>query len=85
MVKVKEKTSKKSKTLAQSDDDEQENFIQVNQYLANDVLNDEQELDEKVVEERDEMLIENLKAIDKKNRKRLRTEVVGGELDVNMS
>jgi hypothetical protein len=85
MVKVKDKTSKKSKSLVQSDDDEQENFIQVNQYLANDVLNDEQEFDEKFVDERDEMLIENLKAIDKKNRKRLRTEVVGGELDVNMS
>jgi hypothetical protein len=68
MTKTKTKSKLISSKLVQSDEDlGEEEFIKANQYLTNDVLNDEDDLDDKTVEERDELLIEKLKSLDKKN------------------
>ena len=76
------------------DDNDEEMFIKANEFLVNDSLNDQErrrhaDNDEQEAD-RDEMLCDKLKAIDRKssggaNSKRLRTEVVDGELDVNIT
>jgi hypothetical protein len=68
MFKKKIKTKLISPKLIHSDEfRDEEEFIEANQYLTNDALNDEESLDDETVEERDEILIEKLKSIDKKN------------------
>jgi hypothetical protein len=68
MVKTKSKAKLVSTKLVHSDDDGcEEEFIEANEFLTNDVLNDEENLDDKTNEDRDEILIEKLKLIDKKN------------------
>ena len=81
------KASKKKDIVSQlANPREEEEFIEANTYLENEAINDEEEnFNEKAFAEKNEQLIEKLRAIDGKKRKNLRTEIVQGEFDVNIS
>ena len=81
------KASKKMDIVSQlANPREEEEFIEANTYLENEAINDEEEnFNEKAFAEKNEQLIEKLRAIDGKKRKNLRTEIVQGEFDVNIS
>lgn len=65
---------------------EEEDFLVSNTFLENEALNDEEEnFDEKLYEEKNKEMIDKLRTIDGKKRHNLRTEVVDGEFDVNIS
>ena len=69
MVKVKnnlKKIENLNNLLTHGDNDEEE-FVKVNEFLINESLNDEENLDRRILEERDEELYEKLKSIDRKN------------------
>jgi hypothetical protein len=83
LVKMKKNISK-ARSYADENDDEE--FIKPNEYLTNEALNEEEEnFNEDIFDEKDEALIEKLKSLDGRRSKRLRTEVVSSELDVNIS
>ena len=76
-------TEIEKKLIVESDDEE---FVSANNFIANEVENEEEEnYDDGFYQAKDEQLIDKLKSIDGKKRKRLRTEVVNDELDVNIS
>jgi hypothetical protein len=69
-----------------SKEEQEEEFLESNVYLENEAINEEEEhFDERQFEEKNEQLIEKLRSIDGKKRRNLRTEIVQGELDVNIS
>ena len=72
--------------LLATQDSSEEVFVKANEFLTNDVLNEideNEDLDE--FEEKDNMLLDKLRSLDGKKTKRLRTEFVKNELDVNIS
>ena len=82
------KLSKKKDIVSelQKPDEDDDMFLESNAYLENEALNDEQEhFDEKVYDEKNEEMIEKLRTIDGKKKRNLRTEIVQGEFDVNIS
>ena len=65
---------------------EDEDFLEANTFLENEALNDEEEnFDERLYEEKNKEMIDKLRTIDGKKRHNLRTEIVDGEFDVNIS
>ncbi|CAF1054400.1 unnamed protein product [Brachionus calyciflorus] len=72
--------------LLATQDSSEEVFVKANEFLTNDVLNEideNEDLDE--FEEKDNMLLDKLRSLDGKKAKRLRTEFVKNELDVNIT
>ena len=67
-------------------EDDEDLFIESNVYLENEAFNDEQDnFNERLYEEKNEEMIEKLRTIDGKKKRNLRTEIVQGEFDVNIS
>jgi len=83
--------SKKKKDIerqlkAPREDQDEDLFLESNVYLQNEALNDEEEqFNERDYQEKNDQMIQKLREIDGKKRKNLRTEIVQGELDVNIS
>lgn len=82
------KLSKKKDILSQlaQPTEEEDFFLESNTYLENEALNEEAEnFDERAYEDKNEEMIEKLRTIDGKKKRNLRTEIVKGEFDVNIS
>ena len=66
--------------------EEEDFFLESNTYLENEALNEEEEhFNERLYDDKNEEMIEKLRTIDGKKRRNLRTEIVKGEFDVNIS
>ena len=82
------KLSKKKDILSQLAQpiEEEDFFLESNTYLENEALNEEEEhFNERLYDDKNEEMIEKLRTIDGKKRRNLRTEIVKGEFDVNIS
>lgn len=86
MVKKSDKRKDIESQLQTSEPAEDDLFLTSNTLLENEALNDEEEhFDERQFNDKNEEMIDKLRTIDGKKKRLLRTEVVCGEFDVNIS